>query len=74
MAQYHGRKNNSMYIDDEMKPCVHPDRWKWEHALAYVGMVWNSAQLKRNGYKGCTKEYYRKYRFAMNKTTRGDIY
>ena len=61
------------HITDDRKPVVHPDRWKWEYAISYIGMEWCYAALRRSGYRGKISNYYRQYRFAMNTKTSGDI-
>jgi hypothetical protein len=61
------------HITDDQKPHSHPDRWKWESAIGWIGMEYNEYELKRNGYQGTPDEYYRQFRFAMNAKTKEDI-
>jgi hypothetical protein len=61
------------HITDDRKPHVHPDRWKWDSAITYIGMEYNDYQLRKSGYRDNPEKYYRQYRFAMNSKTKDDI-
>ena len=65
---------DTFHITDELRPME--DRWKWEYAIVYIGMAFNSLQFNRNYssiFNGDAIEYYRQFAFYMNTNTSNDI-